>query len=139
MIMRRLCNPNFVAYQSQNNYMEYPVTTYTSTNCGGGGDYDSNGQLYYYSSTCTTPTLTWERVYVEPSPEMKQAQQARRQACLKNMVRVLYSDQRLLDMADHLDGLYGDLNSIQQQYDEMTAAKRAARIPAKPNLGPRRL
>jgi hypothetical protein len=73
--------------------------------------------------------------YTPPAPQLVLVSRA--QAYANNLMKVIKSDPRLEEKAGHLDDLYRELYTVQQQYVKAKAADLAAKPTAKPTLGPR--
>jgi hypothetical protein len=150
MAMTRTCLPQFLGYVRMGGGMEaVPVTgtlmctpgTFMTTDTG---TYYSSGICSpafrpfsgYYSSGYYSgyPTYGGNSTPSAPAvmrwPENSQTSR-QRQEYARTLMRIIYSDQQLLEKATTLAGLYGEMRTIQDQYQmvkaEEDARKEAAR------------
>jgi hypothetical protein len=130
LAMSRTCVPQYLAYGS------YYPDTFWNVNMGSscsGSSYsqtigqDLNSSDYWYMASCGQPRYStmsdWPtRIYVGLSPERIAE---RRQEYVRSLIRAIYADQRLLEKANELTGLYQEMRATQDQYNKVKAEDKA--------------
>ena len=98
---------------------------------------DAMADQVYFSEQCKaaagSPAGT--TCYTPPTPQ--QVLMERKLEYANYMMKVIRSDPRLGDKAGHLDDLYHELVSVQQQYIKIKAVGSAGRAPSQSTVGPR--
>ncbi len=128
MVMVRRCLPGFIVFNSydyRTNTVSFGQPGFGSA-CSGNmyPQRETNGDIYYMSS-CNYSGYSGGSAYVSPPSGLLMME--RRPAYLKNVLKVVSSDSRLLEMARNLGGLYNEMESVQNRYVKVRAVERAAR------------
>jgi hypothetical protein len=126
MIMVRKCVPGFVASYA-------PVYVRRSHNvtpiCQGSSRSDSDGRVDF-SQGCYGSERTYDASYsASQGPSAALLYMHYREQYASNALKVITSDSRLLEMVRELDGLYKEMELVQNRYVHVRAEKKAARSP----------
>ncbi len=131
MIMIRKCVPGFIV---NNSYEPLTNTVTIGSSCA-----SFTGQ---YTQFCGSSGFGYQSPprYVPPSPELLAMHHG--PAYARNVLKVVTSDPRLLEMVGHLGDLYDEMTLTQQHYvrvRKLTEPDRPNRKRARPYISPRTL
>lgn len=145
LAMTRTCLPQFLGYVGLGGGMETVPVTGTLM-CTPGTFMTTDTGTYYSSGICSPPfgpfsgyssgypTYGGNSIPSEPVvmrwPENSRTASLR-QEYARTLLRTIYSDQRLLEEATTLAGLYGEMQTIQDQYRVMKAEEDARKEAAR--------
>jgi hypothetical protein len=155
MIMKRTCQPGFVAdYVSLHSgwgspydfASSYSISGSSCTNGGGMiGQVDSNGDTYWTASVCAFSYQVSSAWVNPPFPDVPApiVTAERREKYMKNFLKVMITDSRLIEMGAEVSKLHEEMDEVRSRYQARKAQadarwkmKREAIGPAK---GPRGL
>jgi hypothetical protein len=148
MIMSRSCIPAFLEYYTDRlhpSYTSLPGASPFGTNTGCSGYAGSTvvrdlyGTQDYYMAGCDYMN-TMSTGYGYAPLDLDQLSQEsisalipeeRRKAYYRNVMKVIYSDQRLLEQAERLARLYQEMADVQHRYAQARTEKNARRAAAR--------